>query len=286
MSSHLKAPAAHVPTPFYKYEGGGNDFVILDKRNEHLGDHTSLDASLIQRICQRRHGVGADGLIIMQKSSFAKHDFEMRYFNADGSKGFCLNGARCVARLAFGINENEDKDKGTLVFACMSITLKAQMADKGQDDVVLTWSMKEERPQKTTQGGYVLRVGGTHYVIPLHEVMQLSCLDEVGKRCNEDKEGFSNGVNVHYVERIDEKQGLCMRSYERGVGETLCCGSGAVAAAIVAKHIGWVAVDTKKVQVVMRGGELGVGLSYSKDQQLLLSLQGPAKEVYCGELNF
>ncbi|HEY2810630.1 MAG TPA: diaminopimelate epimerase [Rhabdochlamydiaceae bacterium] len=216
---------------FSKYQGAGNDFILIDNR---LGHFPANDARLVQRLCDRRTGVGADGILLLESSHIA--DYKMRILNADGSEpGFCGNGIRClIAFLRAGEGRTEwNIEIGGRVSACRC---------QGEEicvnlgvPIMLHWPLSLDLPAGKKEA-FVLHTGVPHAVIFVEDIADSSFI-ELAKQIRWHSAFAPEGVNVNCV-KIAEKGSLLVRSFERGVeGETLACGSGAAAAAWVAHHL-------------------------------------------------
>ena len=248
---------------FYKYEGTGNDFILIDNRE---GDFPK-QAALISALCSRRLGIGADGLILIERSS--THAFHMRYFNADSSTGLCANGARCAVALAAQL--------GIIQSSCSFSTQKKVIEGKHcSEDVCLEWSAKSNIEKYLD--GYVVEEENTHFV---HRCKSLPSREEVRERgasLQKDRARFPKGTNVHFVQIVKDE--LRLRSYERGVeNETLSCGTGALAAVLVAEYMQWIPQQSTRVHTL--GGPLQVQL-LRHPKELQVRLSGQAKLVYSG----
>ena len=204
----------------YKYQGAGNDFVILDNRDLKYND---LTPKQIKLLCDRRFGVGSDGLMLLGPSD--QYDFSMRYFNADGYEGsMCGNGGRCLVAFAahMGIKKFEfNAIDGYHHAEVLELTkhrciVKLRMIDLGEY-------------QKYSDNAYFLNTGSPHYVEFVDNVMEYP-VDEKGKYWRWHKD-FVGGTNVNFVEICDDK--IKVRTYERGVeAETFACGTGVTASSI------------------------------------------------------
>jgi diaminopimelate epimerase len=253
---------------FNKYQGAGNDFVIIDNRK---GLFNPSDAKLINRLCDRRFGIGADGLILV--SDHTRADFEMKYFNSDGYIGsMCGNGGRCAAHFAFksGIAGNKQKFMtfdGIHEASVDKATVRLQMSD-----------VKEFRLIKEN---YFLNTGSPHYVIFKEDIDSIDVFGE-GNRIRWSSEFAPGGTNVNFVQVVDK--GLYIRTFERGVeDETLACGTGVTASAIASVLIGH--FDTNSVNVRTRGGNLSVELTVSGKMVTNIWLTGPATFVFEGSID-
>lgn len=250
---------------FYKYEGTGNDFILIDHRKQHL----LLSSSLVAALCERRRGIGADGLILLESSE--QHAFHMRYFNADGSSGVCANGARCAASLAqhLGIANT------TCSFSAEDKIMQATQNAKG---IALQWT--EESHIGTHSDGYSLQIGGTHFVQRSTRVKSSTEVHRIGAALRYDKARFPEGANIHFVHIVDNE--LYMRSFEKGVeDETLSCGTGAVAVAIVAQKVGWIPQQSEVI-IHTLGGPLQVQIKQNANGSQHIQLTGKVCYLYVG----
>ncbi|MGK6349786.1 diaminopimelate epimerase [Parapedobacter sp. DT-150] len=256
---------------FYKYQGAGNDFIILDNRNG-LFDRNNVD--LVRRLCDRRFGIGADGVMLLQDAE--RHDFEMIYYNADGHEGsMCGNGGRCIVAFAqdLGIIGSEtaflaaDGLHRARVHSHQAGWISLQMAD-----VV-----------EISQDGdaYVLNTGSPHYVKVVRDLKAFPVVDE-GRNVRYSVAYRAQGINVNFVEADGE--GYFVRTYERGVeNETLACGTGATAVALaMAWHEGRNGVLQTPIRVA--GGDLTIRFSKDEDRFTDVFLEGPATFVFKGEI--
>ncbi len=226
---------------FNKYEGAGNDFIIIDNRN---GKFSPDDSELINRLCDRRFGIGADGLILI--SGHDKADFEMKYFNSDGKIGsMCGNGGRCTAHFAHKYNIAGNKQKfmafdGIHEAEVMKDIVHLQMADVNEYKII--------------DGSYFLNTGSPHYVVFTSNIDKMD-VNEEGKKLRWSPKFAPGGTNVNFVEVHDNE--LYIRTFERGVEEeTWACGTGVTASAIASVLAGH--FDTGSVKVRAKGGNLKV----------------------------
>ncbi len=225
---------------FYKYQGAGNDFVMIDNR---LQTFPKGDTALIANMCHRHFGIGADGLILLEEAEDA--DFRMVYFNADGREGtMCGNGGRCVVAFAYKLGLIKTKTS----FQAIDGLHYAEVSDDG----LVALAMNEpSKIEKTPEGHYILDTGSPHYVI-VCEQMPEEILEEA-RRIRFGERFKHQGINVNFI--VLEKDQIQIRTYERGVeNETMACGTGAVAAAIVASQF----TEENTFQVQTQGGLLEV----------------------------
>ena len=261
--------------PFAKFEGSGNDFVIIDNRQKII----QKPQHLARRICQRKKGIGADGLILIEKAK--KCDFTMRIFNPDGSEAeMCGNGARCAAKFAYikgitGISCTFQTLSGKIEAQIGENTVRIKMKDPSnlQANIKLTLDSIEY------QGCY-LDTGVPHFVIFSPEVDKVP-LKDLAPKIRYHQLFQPKGTNVDFVQVKKDK--IKIRTYERGVeDETMGCGTGAVASAI-ATHINYQLLSP--VKVIMRGGEVTVWFEHKGDKSFNnVFLEGEANLVYQGKL--
>ncbi|MFM9052322.1 MAG: diaminopimelate epimerase [Bacteroidota bacterium] len=260
MSSHFS---------FSKYHGTGNDFIMIDDRTCSF----NLSTTRIHALCNRRFGIGADGLILIRPSD--KADFQMVYFNADGGEGsMCGNGARCASAFAYRIGLGQKE----IVFEGVDGMHTATLL--GNDIVKLRMNDVKEFKQRI--GFSFVDTGSPHLVIPASDLESVD-VNQVGKKYRHDVEFAPGGTNVNFIEFKDE--GLFVRTFERGVeGETLSCGTGVTAVALVAHRNGWVASDADFVDIRTRGGDLKVFFKPDPTGGYRdIFLQGPAVHVFDGQ---
>jgi diaminopimelate epimerase len=258
--------------------GAGNDFIVIDDRGNEIGDDAR---ELAKQLCRRRVSVGADGLILIVPSR--RGDFRMRYFNADGSEAdMCGNGGRCVAKFAF-----EKAIAGRLMsFESSSGLHDAQILENG--DVRL----KMAEPRAMILNNRVLVAGELRELhrintgVP-HAVCEVEGLEgfpvvEVGRLVRYHSDFMPEGTNADFIEILDRNT-IALRTYERGVeDETLACGTGAVAAALISSALGR---TRPPVAVRTRGGDtLTVGFYMSDLGFCDVTLSGNADIVYEGSL--
>jgi diaminopimelate epimerase len=252
---------------FNKYQGAGNDFVIIDNRNNNFNPD---DSRLINKLCDRRFGIGADGLILICASD--QYDFEMKYFNSDGFIGsMCGNGGRCSAD--FAIRHGIAGKK--LCFKAADGLHKA-FAEEG----IIRLQMNDVSDPALVNGSYFLNTGSPHYVIFRTDVKDIDVNTE-GKKFRWSEEFAPGGTNVNFVEVQDG--GIYVRTFERGVEEeTLSCGTGVTASAISSVISGH--LDTKTVKVKTKGGNLSVSFNVSGKNISDIWLSGPATFVFEGKI--
>jgi diaminopimelate epimerase len=254
---------------FFKYQGTGNDFVILDNRD---GMYNGLTVKQVKHICDRRFGIGADGLMLLSKKE--GYDFEMIYFNADGNESsMCGNGGRCLVKFAHHIGIH----KNTYHFIA---TDGEHFADIDNDQTVRL-KMKDVTQVQEHSTYAVLNTGSPHFVKFATNVKDVDVV-ETGREIRYSKEFKEEGVNVNFVESIDEDS-IYVRTYERGVeDETMSCGTGVTAAALMSAHN---EKGFNRVEVQTPGGHLSVEFDKNDDEHFEnIWLCGPAEFVYQGEI--
>lgn len=246
---------------FTKMHSLGNDFIVVDET------HPSIEwnEGLIRAWCDRKHGIGADQILkIAQKT---EDHFDYHIFNSDGSTAAqCGNGTRCIALWVLRRHPSIKK------IVLQTQEGRSMMVEHVRDHFFRTYidSLRWEECGE----GLRIDVGNPHWVFPAKNLHSIDVAGQ-GPSLSQQMDG---GINIEWVEKVDPNQ-LNLRIYERGVGETLACGSGACAAMIAATHWGWV---KDEVRVHMPGGE--VSLQWSLDH-MGLWMQGPATQVFEGVLD-
>ena len=255
---------------FGKYEGAGNDFVIIDNRERVFEPRPALVAAL----CDRRFGIGADGLMLLEEECGA--DFRMRYFNSDGPEAtMCGNGGRCMALFARHAGVVGER----MAFAAVDGLHRAEVLACGDDAGRIALGMTEPHGFAEAEEGYFVDTGSPHYVRFVEDVERVDVRGEGRRVRNLPAFAGTGGVNVNFVEVAGEGT-LKVRTYERGVeDETLACGTGSVAA-VVASRVRFPQVRSIDVQV--RGGLLNVAFDVVGGRFSDVRLTGPARRVYSG----
>jgi diaminopimelate epimerase len=264
---------------FWKYQGAGNDFVMLDQReNQWLGRE---DTSLIEHLCDRRFGIGADGLILLQPH--ASLDFEMVYFNADGKEStMCGNGGRCIAAFAAHLGVTS----GPCRFWAIDGMHEAVITPKGADEAWVELHMTDVQSVEKQEDAYVLNTGSPHYVRFVESLDTLNMVAE-GQAVRYSERWKKDGINVNLVRASKTTSDLQIRTYERGVeDETLACGTGVTAAAIASFIAQGGTSGEAKIAVHTKGGELAVRFKANGDHKFSeIWLCGPAVRVFEGEIS-
>ena len=259
---------------FAKYEGAGNDFILLDLRN---GGATPQSAE-IARLCDRHFGIGADGLMTLAASAVSGCDCSMRYYNADGSPGeMCGNGARCFALFAEHLGIGGETKYFDATDGMHTARIRRAKNRTGEIELGMI-NVSEIRSGK---GWWFLNTGVPHYVEFTEELDGVD-VKGLGRMIRHDTARFPQGTNVNFAEIAGEGE-IRMRTYERGVeNETLACGTGATAAAIITNYA--LQHETTKYRITVPGGELHVGFSHEPGTQTYtdIRLTGPARRVFKG----
>jgi diaminopimelate epimerase len=254
--------------PFYKYQGTGNDFIIVDNRESILETYAT---NLVRKLCDRHFGIGADGLIVLQNRH--GYNFEMIYHNADGSQSLCGNGSRCAVHLAkhLGIIDQEAY--------LLAIDGPHRAYIKGG---LIHLRLRDVPEIQTLQNGYLLNTGSPHYVQQVDDDWEYLDVYKAGKEIRYAPPFQKEGVNVNFV-RLQGDHTIVVRTYERGVEEeTLSCGTGAVAAALSAATKGY----ESPVTVYTQGGVLQVSFTKELPHHFQdIYLIGPASIVFKGEID-
>lgn len=274
---------------FTKMNGAGNDFIVIDNRFYHFSDREL--AGIARHYCRRRFGVGGDGLLALSVAADSDHDYRMRYLNADGSIGtMCGNGARCLARFARQSGINRDN----MVFESDAGLYRVHAPDNPFEPVRLfVQPPRNFQPDLKLVSRASEQAGSLHYIWTgvEHLVCFVSNVEEApvnewGPLFRRDEALGPAGANVNFVEIVEDSSArarIRVRTFEKGVEEeTLACGTGAMASAVVSRLLGF--IGSTQVAVEMPGGTLGVGFKIVNDEVQDLFLEGPAEFVYRGSL--
>jgi diaminopimelate epimerase len=262
---------------FTKMNGAGNDFILFDNRTEDI----DLDRNQIARLCDRHRGIGADGILLLEKPT-NRADFRMRYFNADGGEAeMCGNGARCFARFANKVGGQKAKISFETPAGVISAEFKNDLVTlrmTDPTDLRLNVDLPVVAENKTV---HFINSGVPHVVIPVAKVDDADVRRE-GAAIRRHKMFSPNGTNVNFIEKRGANK-IAIRTYERGVeDETLACGTGIVASALI-----FAASENTNgpISVIARGGdELEVGFEKSGDRFRNVTLTGPAEFVFEGSI--
>lgn len=253
---------------FYKYQGTGNDFVIIDNRDLSFN---RMNNSLVKKLCDRRYGIGADGLMLLQnKQDF---DFEMVYYNADGNESsMCGNGGRCIVEFARSLGLVTDQANFIATDGPHTAIVKPAFISLKMNDV---------RNVEVTADYSFLNTGSPHYVRFVNDLSSYNVFEE-GKKIRDLKQFEPDGTNVNFVEKQQDR--LFVRTFERGVeNETYSCGTG-VTAATLAAAIKNLTTTPDSCHIKTLGGQLFVKFHKHADNSFTdIWLEGPATFVFKGE---
>jgi diaminopimelate epimerase len=253
---------------FYKYQGTGNDFIIIDNRNAII---TTLKTEKVKHLCERRFGIGADGLMLLNtKPGF---DFDMKYYNADGREGsMCGNGGRCMVKFAYNMGLHKNKYHFTAV--------DGEHEAEINDDGIVRLKMKDVNEIQDFHGDFILNTGSPHYVKLVGDAMDYDVYRK-GMDIRYSSDFAKEGINVNFVEQTQPDE-IIVRTYERGVeDETLSCGTGVTASALALYHND---VGYNDVTVTTKGGKLTVEYDRMDDGSYNnIWLCGPAEKAFEGE---
>ena len=251
---------------FFKYQAAGNDFVCFDNRN---GD-VQLSTEQIGRICDRRFGVGSDGVICLERDP--QYDFYVRYFNADGTQSLCGNGSRSAVDLAAHLK----LVAGSTVFNAYDGPHEARVVSPG----LIRMQIHDVKHVERKGDDYFMNTGSPHNVRFVSGLQHFPVVDE-GRKIRYSPLYHPTGTNANFVERLPDNT-IAFRIYERGVeDETLSSGTGATACALAASFEGY----HSPVKVQSRGGHLEVEFKRRQDGTFFdIYVTGPAKMVFQGSL--
>lgn len=254
---------------FFKYQGTGNDFIIIDDRSKSF----NLNKDQIHALCDRRFGIGADGLMLLQDAD--DYDFRMVYFNSDGTQGtMCGNGGRCLVRFANDLGIIQDSTEFIAVDGPHSAEV---FLDK------ISLKMQDVDSIKDLENAYFANTGSPHYVGFCKDLKSYNVFENGSKIRYSEEFKNQNGTNVNFVEEIGENE-LFVRTYERGVeDETYSCGTGVTASALIAHH----SKNLKSpISIKTIGGNLQVSFEINqKNNYFNIFLIGPAVKVFEGFIN-
>jgi diaminopimelate epimerase len=255
-----------VTIAFKKYQATGNDFILIDNRNNKI----KLSTDQIQQLCDRKFGVGADGLILIENHE--KADFNVIYYNPDGSQSLCGNGSRAAVHLARSLGLAGDQTK----FNAFDGIHDAFIASSG----LISVKMMDVSEVKAVGEDYFLNTGSPHHIRFISKIETYPVYEE-GRKVRYSEQYQPAGCNVNFVELLGANS-IYVRTYERGVeNETLSCGTGVTAAALAASLKGY----KTPIKVKTKGGELEISFKSEKPNQFHnIFLSGPAKMVFEGRL--
>lgn len=253
---------------FYKYQGAGNDFIMVDNRDLSF---PKSDTHLINKLCDRRFGIGADGLILLEPSE--NEDFTMVYFNADGNEGsMCGNGGRCLVAFAKQLAIIETETTFNAVDGLHYATIENEIVSLKMIDVT---------DIEVSDSHAFLNTGSPHHICFSENIAEINVKD-AGAKIRYGAPYFEAGTNVNFAEKITDNS-FKVRTYERGVeDETLACGTGVTAVAIAAHETN--KTDKNSIKVEVLGGNLEVSFQKVENTYTNVFLKGPAQFVFEGKI--
>lgn len=265
---------------FHKYQGTGNDFVIIDDRTLTFPIH---ETELVAHLCDRKFGIGADGLMLLQPNEISS--YFMKYYNSDGREStMCGNGGRCLAAFAL----HQGVVSGNHTFMAVDGLHDVETADFTSSSVWIKLHMQDVKlVEIRNDDTYVLNTGSPHYVQFLPTPVQDFALVNEAKKIRYNEEFSHEGINVNFVNLLGLHT-IEMRTYERGVeDETLSCGTGVTAAALSSALINGLPEGKHEINVNTPGGKLRVSFMYHKNENRFSEvwLQGPATFVFKGTVD-
>ena len=256
---------------FSKFHGAGNDFIMINA----IKNEIVLSEELIFKMCDRRTGIGSDGLIILMHSD--NHDFRMRYYNCDGKEStFCGNGGRCIAAFA----HQQGIIKNVATYEAVDGIHKAKVTETSSNEYLVELTMRDIMSYKLDDDSLLIDTGSPHYV---KKVMNLDTMDVYaeGAKIRYDKNISSDGVNVDFL--LNDNGNIRIRTYERGVeNETLACGTGVTASAMAASL--W--YGGNDIDIYTQIAKLNVRFEKENNTFKNVVLTGPAAHVFDGMFIF
>lgn len=255
---------------FYKYQGTGNDFIMIDNRQDVFSKNNT---KLVESLCDRRFGIGADGLILLENDNST--DFKMVYYNSDGNQSsMCGNGGRCLVAFAKSLGIIENKATFIATDGLHHATIS--------DDGIVSLQMKDVDEVRIEHDYVFLDTGSPHHV-QLVEDLEHFKVKEKGAAIRYGELYGKAGSNVNFVSQKSADT-FSLRTYERGVeDETLSCGTGATAVAIAMKALG--KTESNKINLNVEGGKLEVSFTPTEGKYVDVFLKGPANFVFEGNIS-
>lgn len=254
---------------FDKYQGTGNDFILIDNRKNEI----QLTTEQIAFLCNRHFGIGADGLMLLELEPGV--DFKMVYFNSDGNESsMCGNGGRCITAFAQSLGIVSDKVRFLAIDGLHEATI-------GREGLVAL-KMNDVKTVETGDDFFYLNTGSPHYVKLVEGIKNYNVFEE-GKKIRNSERFITEGTNVNFIEKTED--GIFVRTYERGVeDETLSCGTGVTAAALVAAMNG-ISSQKNSCKIETLGGKLTVKFDKVLESNFYnIWLEGPANFVFYGSI--
>ena len=256
---------------FSKYQGTGNDFVLIDNR---LNNY-QLTKDQIHYLCDRRFGIGGDGLMLLENE--AGVDFKMIYYNSDGGLStMCGNGGRCISQFAIDLGISSTELSFNAIDGLHHSAKINDLIELGMSNV--------KSVQKIDDNTFVLNTGSPHYVKLVPKVDSID-VKKIGAEIRYSESFKKEGINVNFMEILNETDSISVRTYERGVeDETYSCGTGVVACAIVKSIINKSEDNLRNIIVNTLGGPLKVSLNSNENMDAFFDIKliGPAKFVFQG----
>ncbi len=254
---------------FQKYQGTGNDFIMIDCVNQ---SNIEISIPLIQQLCNRRFGIGADGLICIYKHN--KYHFEMKYYNSDGSRSFCGNGARCAVAFAHSLGLFEKDAHFLAIDGEHNASLNEEQVHLLMSDVP---SISEDND------AFVLDTGSPHFVCFVNDLDTMDIV-KYGQEVRYNEKYKEQGINVNLAQKVDSQK-INMLTYERGVeDETFSCGTGASAVAL-AYALKNNVTEPFELEIKVKGGQLKVSAIPNNGGFKNIYLIGPATYVFNGSVS-
>jgi len=257
--------------PFYKFHGTGNDFIMVDNRNDVFSKNNT---NLVHDLCHRRFGIGADGLILLENSKEPLEDFKMVYYNSDGNQSsMCGNGGRCLVAFAKLLRIIDEKAVFSAIDGMHEAVIKGDIVSLKMQNVSVNGINEDE---------LFLDTGSPHHILFSDQVGDIN-VKKLGSEIRySEKYNSCGGTNVNFVQQT-EVDTFLVRTYERGVeGETYSCGTGVTAVAIAVNAIGKTTANT--IHLETPGGKLRVSFENINGDYQNIWLTGPTAKVFKGEL--
>ncbi len=255
--------------PFFKYQGTGNDFIIIDNRQQIFPKNNT---KLVAQLCDRKFGIGADGLILLELSDF--HDFSMVYYNSDGNlSSMCGNGGRCIVAFAKLLKVIENKATFEAIDGLHEAVINNDFVSLKMSDVSMINKFDDH---------LFLNTGSPHHVTFVENLKKVK-VKKTGSKIRFGSPYFEEGSNVNFVEQKNGNT-FKVRTYERGVeDETLSCGTGVTAVAIASHKAGKTENDT--INLETPGGKLEVSFEFDNNTYKNVFLKGTATLVFKGQID-
>ncbi len=254
----------------HKYQGTGNDFIIIDNRKTNI----TLSEEQVAWLCHRRFGIGADGLMMLEQAE--GYDFRMVYYNSDGKESsMCGNGGRCLSAFA----HRQGIASRNLHFTACDGEHFAEIISQTGNTTLVRLKMNDVDTIEQTEEAFILNTGSPHYVCIVEDVQSIDVY-HAGKEIRYSETFKPHGLNVNFVQ-IMQPGVLFVRTYERGVeDETFSCGTGVTASALAYSKI----KDIRKVAIITKGGNLQVEFEVDKTGYRNIYLEGNADYVFQTEI--